>query len=58
MAQHYHSSLDEPNLENIEAKLYAMRRRNHEFAEQYFKNKHGSTKQYDHFVETHNMGII
>lgn len=50
MAQHYHSSLDEPNLDNVEAKLYATRRRNHELAQQYFKNKYGSTKQYDNFV--------
>lgn len=29
MAQHFHSSLDEPNLDNVEAKLYVARQRNH-----------------------------
>lgn len=29
MTQHYHSSLDEPNLDNVEAKLYATRQKNH-----------------------------
>ena len=46
MAQHYHSSLDQPNLENVEAKLFAARQKNHEMALQYFKNKYGSTAHY------------
>ena len=29
MAQHYHSSLDAPNIDNVEAKLYATRQKNH-----------------------------
>ena len=29
MAQHFHSSLDEPNLDNVEAKLYVARQKNH-----------------------------
>ena len=47
MAQHFHSSLDEPNLDNVEAKLYVARQKNHELAMQYFKNKYGSTAMYE-----------
>lgn len=29
MAQHYHSSMDTQTLDNVEAKLYATRQKNH-----------------------------
>lgn len=29
MTQHYQSSMDQPNLDNVEAKLEAARQRNH-----------------------------
>ena len=58
MAQHFHSSLDQPNLENVEAKLYVARQKNHEMAMQYFKQKYGSTGMYEEFVKTHNLGTI
>lgn len=56
MAQHYSSSLEQPNLQNVEAILTATRRRNHDLAQEYFRSKYGSTEPYDEFTKHHNMG--
>jgi hypothetical protein len=58
MAQHYHSSLEEPNLSNVEARLAATRRRNQHLAKEYFTAKYGSTSTYDEFAKHHNMGQV
>lgn len=58
MAQHYQSSMDQPNLQNVEAKLKVARQKNHELALQYFRNKYGSAVAYEDFAMRHNMGEL
>jgi hypothetical protein len=54
-AQHYHSSLEEPTLDNVEAQLQVARQRNYELALSYFQNKFGSGEAYNQYIATNGL---
>jgi hypothetical protein len=37
VAEHYHSTLEQPNLENVESMLAATRQKNYELGAKYFR---------------------